>query len=218
MDINHLVERSRALVQIVAALSIIGGGIMFMSEHPYITSRVAKMAGTAALSEELERNNSTLEDVLVKVENIETGQNYSPDPPIKFTVDGNTITDGDVGQLVVFDISYIQEKNCGRPFIIAAFRNGNNIIHTFEDLSIVDMNGRGLTSPASDGQILTRRFTARIPADSGVKHGTAIGWLEFGPWPSCQNAPAIYSPRMTFRIRPGEEDFVPSSDNTKENR
>jgi hypothetical protein len=205
-------DKSRAIVQLAAALSIIGGVLMFMSEHPYITNRISKMAGTEQFREELNRNNTQLQEILDKVQTLETGESYGAGAVFEFTVDGNEVTDGGIGQLVVFDISYTQNRNCGRPFIIAAFRNGNNIIHTFKDLSIVDQNGRGLTSPVSDGQILHRRFTARIPEDSGVQKGDAVAWLEFGPFPSCPNALTIYSPRMPFNIRTLEEvDFrVPS--------
>jgi hypothetical protein len=218
MDIQALAKRGQAIIQIVAALGLIWTGVLFMSEHPYITNRIAKMAGTERLSQELDDNNKVLAEVLEKVLTLETGENYSAAPVMTFTVDGNEISDGGPGQLVVFDISYIQLRNCGRPFIIAAFRNGNNIIHTFEDLSVVDVNGRGLTSPVSDGQILHRRFTARIPADEGVKDGDATAWLEFGPFPSCQNAATIYSPRMPFRVRTIEEvELEPRPSNNERN-
>lgn len=209
MFTSDLIEKSKALVQVVAALSIIGGGLMFMSEHPFIQSRVATMAGTEELAKRIDESNESLNTLIDKVNNLETGENYSSAPVLEFTIDGNEVSDGDIGDLIVFDISYIQFRNCGRPSIVAAFRNGNNIVHVFQDISIISQDGRSLSSPPSEGQILRRRFTARIPANSGVKQGDAVAWLEFGPFPACQNAPTVYSPRMPFRIRHVEIDLRP---------
>lgn len=209
-DDGLLAVVAKRATQVSAILVAVG---LLSTMSPKVRDKIADWMGFTAVRQDIN-------EIRDKIASIESSSALDASPTLEFVYEGNSMNNtingwpctsrrvcpARIGGIVVFTISYRQLRNCGRPMIAAGFRNGDDILHAFEELSIVDEAGYGFASPPNPGTVLTRRFTGRIPIDQGVSPGTARGWVEFGPYSSCPAVGVIYSERMNFEIVEGEEE------------
>ena len=206
MSFDSLFEFTRKVTTGAAAFTILLGSFLFLTDNTKVKGWVADMAGSpeiiinlSTLNQRVEELTRTVDAMDKRLSDADSIGGLSSDPVIKFSGEGNFITDARPGQLVTFTIRSVKLRECGRAEVNAWFKNGIKVAHAFEDLSIVDDNGRSIRAPANLGEVLERSFTARVPNSEGVTPGIATGWLEIS-YPDCPRVPVEISEGITFQI------------------
>jgi len=110
------------------------------------------------------------------------------------------VSDGSIGGIVFIKATGKKLRECGRPIVGVYFINGNSVIHSFEDVSITDNQGRGVSFPPDPDKEITIRYTAVIPKDDNVSAGRANAFIELDYTATCPSAPISRTSAMQFRI------------------
>jgi hypothetical protein len=207
-----------------AQLMKIGGGatvlVLFLAaltDYTPLRDKIADIAGTYklissidSLANSADRLTDKTEDIAGRLEKVEDRLNYADQnglggraPAVKFLESGHSITDAKVGGTVVIHVRYIKLRDCGRPKIVAWFKNGRKLPHTFRDLSILGPDGRPPARKADPQEVIEGQFLARIPGNDSVTSGNAYGWVEVGEYEFCPNVSTVSSPQIPFIILDG---------------
>lgn len=121
-------------------------------------------------------------------------------PSIRFLSSGNSITDGRIGGLVTITYSFLKLRDCGRPSPDDFFMDSNGSVFRFEEVSILDEDGKGVPSEPDPLEPQALKYTARIPADRGVVPGVAQGWVIIRAYEDCPWLSPVESPKVVFNI------------------
>jgi predicted DNA-binding protein (UPF0251 family) len=139
-------------------------------------------------------------DNVTRIEAFEVAKERDLSPAIKFTARGHSIQDGPAGGTVEITWQYLKLRDCGAPRIDLWLRNGGGRLHRFQNVSVIDGQGRGIASQADRFMSQTISYTARIPGDEGVQPGRAAGWVVVQYPDDCPDVEPVTSPEVTFAI------------------
>jgi len=207
--LSYIAGKARDVVSIVAALGIVGSVLLFSTNNLWFREQVRTWADIPEIKAEISALTNSVSELTTLVKSVAKDQKAEADPAIRFFTEGSYITNGQPGGTVRFTVRFIKLRDCGRPEIVAWFRNGDGITHSFEDISIVDSHGRGFAHPSDIDEVLLRHFTARVPSNEDVHSGRAEGWIEVGPYSGCLNSPIVSSPKVAFDILPPRGTPIP---------
>lgn len=207
MTWDSMLELGRRLITLAAAGGILVTGLLFILDNNKVQSKIASMAGTpeiminlSGLNQRVTELSRNVEGMTERLNEVSSFSELTNEPVIKFSSEGNFITDAQIGGLVTFTIRMVKLRECGRAEINAWFKNGAKVAHAFQDLSIVDYNGKSsIRLPVDPGEVVERSFTARIPNSEGVTPGTAVGWVEVA-YPDCPRVPVEITDGIIFEI------------------
>lgn len=207
--IRGIADFLKVLAAIITSTAVVGGAILWFM-LPRITEWLAEVS-TSAIEQyvsQSESNAQTLLQVTRQVEGlvsqlnaIRSGPEYTREPALIFEQLGNTITNGSPGSRVRFTWRFTKVHNCGVPTVNVFFRNGDDIVHRFDDLSIVNVNGEGVDYSADPDLVQTLTYSGIIPGDEDVQLGRARGWVTLR-YEQCPWAPPSISPEVPFQIVP----------------
>ena len=213
--ITELGKISGAFTTIIAALGLIWGFTFGPIGELY-----QKFNDTVEAADRLQQEQSTLQaqqqdilqrmtnivegqtTLLTRVEQLETKRNDDARPAIRFDRRGHSISDTAIGGVAVFVWRFYKLRDCGRPTVDLAFRNGEGRIHRFDSLSVLDPAGRGITFETAPNRVQEISYTARVPANEGVHTGRAHGWVTISYPDGCPRVDAVTSPEVSFQILP----------------
>lgn len=216
--ITELGKVSGAFTTIIAALGLIWGFTFGPIGEVY-----QRFNDTVEAADRLQQEQSTLQaqqqtilqkmtdivegqtQLLTRVEDLERKRNDDARPAIRFDRSGHTISDTAIGGVAVFVWRFYKLRDCGRPTVDLAFRNGAGRIHRFDNLSVVDHTGRGITFETAPNRVQEISYTAQIPRNEGVHEGRAYGWVTISYPDACPRVDAVTSPEVAFRILAEEE-------------
>jgi predicted house-cleaning noncanonical NTP pyrophosphatase (MazG superfamily) len=134
-----------------------------------------------------------------RIEAFEKQKAQDISPAIRFTQRGHGIEDGPPGGTVEITWQYVKLRDCGPPRIDLWLRNGGGRIHRFQNISVIDSQGRGIVSATDRFMSQSISYTARIPSDEGIETGRAAGWVVVR-YPDCPGVEPVTSPEVTFAI------------------
>lgn len=215
--ITELGKISGAFTTIVAALVLIWGFTFGPAGELY-----SQFKETVEAADRLQQEQSTLQAqqqnilrdlagivtdqtaLLSRVEKLETTRNEDGRPALRFDRSGHRISDTAIGGVAVFVWRFYKLRDCGRPTVDLAFRNGDGRIHRFENLSVLDVDGRGIIFETAPNRVQEISYTASIPRDEGVHAGRAHGWVTVSYPDACPRVVAVTSPEVAFEILPEE--------------
>ena len=120
--------------------------------------------------------------------------------PWRFSRPDTTISDGPIGGLVRFEVGGFKMRECGVPRVDLYFVNGGGIYHRFTEASILTEDNRGIVLDPDPGRLQKLVFTARIPADDGVRPGRALGFISVTYPDMCPFVPEVVATNLQFRI------------------
>jgi hypothetical protein len=211
--ITELGKVSGAFTTIIAALGLIWGFTFGPIGELY-----QRFNETVEAADKLQQEQSTLQSqqqnilqkmtnivegqtqLLTRVENLEQKRNDDARPAIRFDRSGHVISDTAIGGVAVFTWRFYKLRDCGRPVVDLAFRNGDGRIHRFDGISVIDAAGRGITFETAPNRVQEISYTARVPSDEGVHAGRAYGWVTISYPDACPRVDAVTSPEVSFRV------------------
>ena len=215
--ITELGKIAGAFTTIVAALTLVWGFTLgplgdlydrfnetveaadrLQQEQTTMQSQQQAILGTLA---DIVADQTTL---LSRVERLESKRKADGRPAIRFDRRGHEITDVAIGGVATFTWRFYKLRECGRPTVDLAFRNGGGKIHRFENLSVLDKNGRGLIYETAPNRAQEISYTASVPTDEGVTAGRSYGWVTVGYPDGCPEVLPVTSPEVSFEILPEE--------------
>lgn len=156
---------------------------------------------TAELSAEVDELQSVVDSLASTVDDVRRDQDAMSAPAWQWDPVETIISDGDIGGEVLVRAAGRKLRDCGSPLVDIYFVNGEQRFHRFQNVSILDTDGRGPALPASPEEVITINFTAEIPRREGIFSGRASGFITFSYPDLCPNARAETVGPLAFWIR-----------------
>lgn len=207
--IRAMADFGKVLAAIITSTAVVGTAVIWFT-LPRITEWMATVA-TQAVDQyvsQTEDNATTLADVtrqvsvlVDRVDRLQADPSAIRSPVLEFEDFGNTVTNGEAGERVSITWRFRKLHQCGAPLVNVFFRNGGDVTHRFENVSIVNDNGEGVDSPVNPAIVQTLTYSAVIPDDQEVEPGRAYAWVTLR-YAACPLAPPSISPEVPFRILP----------------
>jgi len=138
---------------------------------------------------------------VARIERLEAQRAENNSPVIRFTTRGHSVENGPPGGTVEIAWQFFKLRDCGQPAVDLMFRNGGGRLHRFENVSILDAAGRGVSSAPDPIMAQIIKYTARIPAEDGVLPGQGSAWVRVA-YPDCPTVRPEVSPEAQFTILP----------------
>lgn len=160
------------------------------------------LADSAARSEEASAERDA---VSARLDKLEAAVSFDTDasPAIRFLSSGNRITDGRIGGTVRITYRFVKLRDCGKSRPDDILMDVNGVVAHFDDVSILDDEGRGLATPVDADAVAEITYTARIPSNAGLTPGLAQGWVNvLYDHDKCPALGTVTGPRIPFNILP----------------
>jgi hypothetical protein len=166
----------------------------------------SKVAATQR--DELKRSVDGLIDRVIKLEKV-VNTDINPAPAIRFYSVGNKIESLiedepiRIGDFVRLTYSYNKLRDCGKSEPDDLLVDMNGVIAHFERVSVLDPNGKGLSTPVDPTLRNEITYTAQIPPNVGLVAGPAVAYVSITyDHEKCPAVDVIESPRIPFTLSP----------------
>lgn len=141
-------------------------------------------------------------ELLTRVKRLEDTRETDSRPALRFDRSGHTVSDTAIGGIAVFKWRFFKLRDCARPSVDLVFRNGEERLHRFENISVLDSSGRGITFETAPNRMQEIGYTALLPSDDGVIPGHGQAWVTVSYPESCPSVAPVTSPEVSFEILP----------------
>lgn len=202
-----MADFAKVLAVIITSTAVVGSAIIWFT-LPRITEWVADVA-TSAVDQyvmQAETNAATLEGVTAqlrvlvdRIDELQRDPRNINEPALEFEDWGYEVSDARAGDRVSITWRFRKLHQCGAPIVNVFFRNGGDVTHRFENVSIVNDDGEGVDYPVDPDTIQTLTYSAVIPDDQDVEPGRAYAWVTLR-YAQCPWAPPSISPEVPFNI------------------
>lgn len=202
---DRLIKWFDGLSNLIKALTVIGAamiGIWVGGIKPMVVWVETVSTTQTTIVEALDQYSQEVNALRAAIAERQRQEELDHAPVVSFATNGNMVTDGKIGGLVKFTVGLKVVRDCGQPRVTVVFRNGNQVVHRFENVSINSLENRA-PSLIADGQMNTLRFVATIPDDEGVqatKDDLAHAWVEMDFPDQCRSVAPVKTAEMPFRI------------------
>ena len=199
----------KILAAIITSTAVVGSAILWFT-LPRITEWLETVSTTAVEqyvvqsetnSVALAQLTTQMAEVVTQLQRIQADPTRIREPALRFEPFGHTVTDARAGDRVNITWRFTKIHECGAPLVNVFFRNGGDVTHRFEGVSIVNEDGEGVDYPVDPERVQTLTYSAVIPDDQDVHPGRARAWVTLR-YPACPWAPPSISPEVPFQILP----------------
>lgn len=199
----------KTLAAVVTSTAVVGSALLWFM-MPRVNAWVESITKTALSSVAVQSQTNTetlatitlqVAQIVTQIEELKKDPAQVREPALTFEPLGHRITNAKVGHRVIITWYFIKYHDCGAPQVAVFFRNGDDITHRFERLSIIDTDGAGVNMTAQPDRVQSITYSAVIPDDQDVRPGRARGWVTLR-YPACPWSPPSVSPEVVFQILP----------------